>query len=150
MPPSTQEEIAFSPKPATLSAALLAIPLSGSTAVPQCARERSEHAHLAVAPRCAKKLTSPGAAPITSADPADTSAAHAALAGVMVAVRVRRDRPYGRADEGADERDRERPRVGAVDDLLKDVAAGQAGWIGARADVCEVGGHLHSCQIEAK
>ena len=44
----------------------------------------------------------------------------------MVVVRVRRHRPQRGADERAEQRDRQRPRLGAVDELLQHVAARQA------------------------
>ena len=116
------------------------------------ARECSEGAHLAVAPRCAKKFTSPGPAPITSAEPAETSARHPAAGRVVVAVGVRGDRPHGGADEGAEQGDRQRPGVGSVDDLLQDVAAGKAGGVRIRADVGEgdVHGVCSSCMLNQK
>ena len=62
---------------------------------------------------------------------------HASARGVVVVVRVRGERPDPRADERAEQRDGQRPRLGAVDQLLQDVAARQALRVGVRGDRAE-------------
>ncbi len=134
MPAVTTPAAVHSAPTGLIAAAGAARPAERQPAGDEERRDPRAPAHFAVVPRCSKKLTRPGAEPTTRAAAPEIKRRHPSARRVLVVVGVCRHRPQPGADERTEQGDRQRPRLGAVDERLEDVAARQVREDGVRGD----------------